>query len=284
MTLLANINVGSSPNDGTGDSLRTSFITCNENFQILDTLATEFTSGNLNANITSNGTSTFNNVNISGNVISSGNITSNYFLGNGSALTNVAAATANSATYAAQVTGNTQANITTVGTLGNLTVTGTILTNLIEGATIGNSGASLVGSITTASQPNITSLGTLTNLSMASGSSINDINSLIYRTDAVFDVTNSTANVQFWSNQSLFNGINVNSTLTVNYPTPIEAGIQKTFAIKNSSGSTQIVNLPNGNNNKGSNSFTIANSVTATVTFFSYDTTEANIVAMIIND
>ena len=55
MPLLANINVGSAPNDGTGANLRSAFITVNENFQFIETFFPNTDVANLTANITSAG-------------------------------------------------------------------------------------------------------------------------------------------------------------------------------------------------------------------------------------
>jgi len=102
MALLPNINIGSSPNDGTGSSLRDAFTIVNENFQLIEAFFPNSDVANLTANITSTGTSTFN----------------------------------------------------------------IIEAVEVKGATIGNSGASLVGTVSTAAQPNITSLGTLSTLAV----------------------------------------------------------------------------------------------------------------------
>ena len=56
-----------------------------------------------------------------------GNVAANYFTGNGSLLTSVAALTATSATTAGTVTTAAQPNITSTGTLTGLTVTGNVL-------------------------------------------------------------------------------------------------------------------------------------------------------------
>jgi hypothetical protein len=62
-----------------------------------------------------------------------GNVRANYFIGNGSSLTGVAAS---SSTTAVTVTGNAQPNITSVGTLINLTVAGPVNLGAIGNITI----------------------------------------------------------------------------------------------------------------------------------------------------
>ena len=142
-------------------------------------------SGTLNTNIldiatikNSNG-----NVNFSNNVVVNANASANYFIGNGSALTDITGANvtgtvananyaaysgnanvANSATTAGTVTTNAQPNITSVGTLSNLGVTGNITAGNVY-ANSGTIGANLLtGTLTTAAQPNITSVGNLNDL------------------------------------------------------------------------------------------------------------------------
>ncbi len=129
-----------------------------------------------------------------------GNVTANYFIGNGSTLTNItganvtgyvplanAANTATSATTAGTVTTNAQPNITSVGTLSSLSVTGNVSANYFigNGATLTSvtganvtgyvplanaantaTSATTAGTVTTNAQPNITSVGTLSSLSV----------------------------------------------------------------------------------------------------------------------
>ena len=134
--------------------------------------------------MTVSGNTSTGNLLTSGLVSATGNITGNYHIGNGSTLSSITggnvtgtvanatyATSAGSATTAATVTGNAQANITSVGTLSSLAVTanitgGNLLTGGLISATGNVSGASLIGTIATASQPTITSLGTLTSLSV----------------------------------------------------------------------------------------------------------------------
>jgi len=86
------VNVGSSANDGTGDSLRDAFIKVNENFANISDIG--FDAGNIN---------------VQGAIESQGNISAPFFVGSGEFLTNLALG-----------------NVTTVGNLTTLTVTGNI--------------------------------------------------------------------------------------------------------------------------------------------------------------
>lgn len=256
MTLLANINVGSSPNDGTGDSLRTSFITCNENFQILDTLATEFTSGNLNANITSNGTSTFS------DIVFTGNIT-----GNGLLLSNIVAET---------VSNSLQPNITSLGNLTNLTVTGSITSGDISSGNI----SAPISTITA---------NTLVSTSLNVGTVYaTDLYGTLLRTANVQFGTNiATVNINFESNSSYFDltGVNINSNLTVNIPGTITPGIVRLLSVYNAGGGTNYVLLPGTvKNNKGTNVIAVGTGVTASFTMYSFDSTTSNVVAIVANN
>lgn len=144
------------------------------------------------------------------NIVASNNITSNYFIGDGSQLTNVDATTANSANYAGNVTVAAQPNITSLGTLTSLTVTGNVSANYFLGngallTGIANSNfaptsnfANFAGNVTLSSQPNITSLGTLINVSVSGNANIGNLKAnlvtgnLIPATSNLYTLGNST--------------------------------------------------------------------------------------------
>jgi hypothetical protein len=292
MPLLANINVGSVPNDGTGDSIRESFIIVNENFQYIEQFFPNTALVNLNANITSTGTSTFNIVNVSGVLTSTSNIsTSGFYLGNGSQLTGVSASTAQF------VTGNAQSNITSVGTLTSLTVSGNITSgNLSTGA--------ISGTIITPSQTAITSVGNLSSLQvqgninganlslsgttgqsriLANGVVIDKLGSIIYETSLLTNVNITNANINFSNTFALTYGLRTaNANVTFNYGN-ITTGSNFILHLKNTTGSIIYALMPNNINNKGSNTVPITANSVATFTFMCYDTTTANVVATIIN-
>jgi len=125
----------------------------------------------------------------SGNANLGNAVVANYFVGDGSLLTNIYAINANFANYAGNVTVASQPNITSVGTLTKLDVTGNItsgnanLGNAVKAnyfvgnayyltGVIGNAAnanfANYAGNVTLASQPNITSVGTLSGLTATS--------------------------------------------------------------------------------------------------------------------
>jgi hypothetical protein len=141
------INVGSSPNDGQGDPLRTAFTICNNNFTELYGIGgvTGIANGNSNISIIEDSTVSVSSTGVAnvlvvsgtgatlqglftgnGIVSATGNIVSSgLFIGNGSQLTGVISSPA-----ASQLTGNTLSpnvvisSLTSVGVLSSLSVTG----------------------------------------------------------------------------------------------------------------------------------------------------------------
>lgn len=283
MPLLANINVGASPNDGTGDSIRDSFIIVNENFQLIEAFFPNSEVANLTANISSTGTSSFNLITASNLILSGGSVSANSQAG-----------TVSATTVTANLIGNVTGNV--VGS-----VTGNLVGSSIQAATIGNSGSTLTGTISTAAQPNITEVGTLGSLTVAANVTINGalntanisgapgltLANVYFITQPVANEfgTNVTAsNIRLQPNRSLINALQCNANITLTYPLPITAGVEKTILLKNANGSTQYVILPNANNNKASNIIPIAGGAVATMKFISLDTTAANVVVSIVNN
>ena len=129
MALLPNINVGTSPNDGTGSSLRDAFTIVNENFQFIEAFFPNSSVANLVANIESTGTSVFNIANVdvlNVNTISSytttnitaTNITTTDFTATNITVTDTGTfdtITANSITGSFTVGGNLDVNVTSTG-------------------------------------------------------------------------------------------------------------------------------------------------------------------------
>ena len=118
MALLPNINIGSSPNDGTGSSLRDAFTIVNENFQLIEAFFPNSDVADLTANITSTGTSTFNILNgatigNAGAAIVAGTVSAATIGNSGASLVGTVSTTA-------------QPSITSLGTLSALAVTGTL--------------------------------------------------------------------------------------------------------------------------------------------------------------
>lgn len=320
MPLLANINVGSNPNDGTGSSLRDSFIIINENFQFIESFFPNTSNIALVANVTSTGVSTFNTLtanSITGPV--TGNVTGNV---SGTLLGNVIGSTVSAATIGntgASIVGTlstaAQTNITSVGTLTGLTLSGNLNGTSINASTVGNLGTNLVGATVSAasvgntgtiltgtigsaseSQPNITQVGTLSNLTISgnlnmgfqqtiAGNRLN-IHSLthITRTSLTGFGTNVTAiPINFASNISQYAAVQANANVTVTYSN-IADGYDVYLGVKNTSGGTIYASLPSDTNNKGSNLIPIGTGVTASFTFHTFDATTANVIVSIVNN
>ena len=131
MSTIETINVGSSPNDGTGDSLRTSFIICNNNFSYLSSIA-NVTNSSITANtITVSGNLTAGNISTTG-VLTIANITSNL---SGNFDGRVGSVTPNVGTF-------------TNVTASNLTVNTTITANIVNPITVSVSGQSTLSDTT----------------------------------------------------------------------------------------------------------------------------------------
>jgi hypothetical protein len=173
MAIFSNVNVGTAPNDGTGDSLRTSFIKVNGNFQDILSIWPNVSENEIFANITSTGISYFNlveaetlsgntlssesgninvtvsnvnisggNLSVSGTITSTGTITAPTFSGNISGTTGTYTGTVTAPTFSGNITGTTvtlTGNITANTLIGNISgttgiFTGNIFTNLIDSA------------------------------------------------------------------------------------------------------------------------------------------------------
>jgi hypothetical protein len=272
MALLPNINVGTAPNDGTGDTIRNAFIKVNENFQFIETFFPNTDVANLTANITSTGTSTFNTVNAA-------------TVGN-------AGTTFTGATVSAATIGNAGSAFTgatvSAATIGNA---GSAFTGAtVSAATIGNAGTLVTGTLTTNDQPNITSIGqsvtsnvTVVGNLIMSNTTINSVRSI-----RVLNSSNpgGSYNVGFTSaNQqtaTFFMNSNVNLTLVGT----IESGIQKDFYFINNTGTLKSTNIfVYGNRtNKGTNvNIGVSSNTVTLIKMLATDTTVDNIVAIISN-
>jgi len=150
------INIGSTPNDGLGDPIRTAFQKTNDNFSQLFPVANVIT--------------------IIGNGISvTGNISGNYFIGNGALLTGITSTYGNSnvANYLPTYSGNLT-SLNNISAAGNISTTnaisagGNVTANNFIGNVITSQAISAVGNI---SGNNITANNLLTfaNLAVSGG-------------------------------------------------------------------------------------------------------------------
>ena len=169
----------------------------------------------------------------------SGNVTANYFIGNGSQLTGLAATNANFANYAGNITVSNQPNITGLGTLGGLSVIGTTsLTgnvsitgnfNVVGTTTYINSNVSML-------QDPVIELGGAANGAALSGNDSMDRGTLLHyytstTVDAFMGWKSANSEFTFASNASVTNNVatinslgniragsaNLGNTVTSNY-------------------------------------------------------------------
>lgn len=131
MTTFANVNVGSAPNDGTGDSLRQSFITLNNNFSYINqTIWPDISQEEITANITSSYISRF-------NLIQSVSVQSTSFGNTGAGFYGNIFSSANGFQGPIGTYGANSAVVSTLTVNSNAAVTGNLLTSdyIVEGVT-----------------------------------------------------------------------------------------------------------------------------------------------------
>jgi hypothetical protein len=271
MPLLANINVGSAPNDGTGDTIRDAFTIVNENFQFIESFFPNTDVANLTANITSTGTSTFNNI----NAATVGNT--------GTVFTGASLSAATIGNSGSTLTGST-VNAATIGNTGAAVIAGTV-----SAATIGNTGSALTGTLTTASQPNINSIGTSVSSNVAIIGNVNLSTTTITGVRAVQHTFLSAAGGTYYIGMDAANtqcvNFFMNANVNVSLLGTIETGTQRDFYFINNSGSTQYADIfVYGNRtNKGTNSISITSNTVTLIKMVATDTTLDNVVAIISN-
>jgi hypothetical protein len=213
MAIFSNVNVGSAPNDGTGDSLRTSFTKVNENFQDVLSIWPNISQNELTANITSTYISYFNLIEaetLDSNVLTSpsGNI-------------NVSSTNVNISGGNLNVSGT----ITTSGNLNVSTVNGNIVgTTATFSGNINGTSSNLKSINHFIRSPSGNSIGTAIN---GGG-------------DAYEFVINETDSVGSTVAFKINNATNVAGTLNAT----ITSGIERTYIIFNPGPSTSNLILP----------------------------------------
>ena len=255
MALLPNINVGTAPNDGTGDTIRNAFIKVNENFQFIETFFPNTDVANLTANITSTGTSTF-------NIVNAATV--------GNAGTTFTGATVSAAT---------------IGNAGSAFTGATV-----SAATIGNAGTLVTGTLTTNDQPNITSIGqsVTSNVTVVGNLIMSNTTISSVRSIRVLNATNpgGSYNVGFTVSNLQTSTFFMNSNVDLTLVGTIESGIQKDFYFINNTGTLKSTNIfVYGNRtNKGTNvNIGVSSNTVTLIKMLSTDNTAANIVAIISN-
>lgn len=274
MAIFSNVNVGTAPNDGTGDSLRTSFIKVNENFQDILSIWPNISQNEIFADITSTYISTF-------NLVEATTVSANTFTADSG---NIAIATSN----------------VNIGT-GNLVVGGTITSigNInaptINGNVVGSS-ATFTGAVsaTTISGNVLATTGTFTSNINGSSSNLISINHIIRSptgnslntpinggSNAYEFVLNPNGNVGSTVAFSINTGTNVIGSLNAT----ITAGVDITYMVFNAGPSKSNLILPFYPNrtNLNTNVVAISGNTTAFVIVRTVNTDIGNVFAQIAN-
>lgn len=274
MAIFSNVNVGTAPNDGTGDSLRTSFIKVNENFQDILSIWPNISQNEIFADITSTYISTF-------NLVEATTVSANTFTADSG---NIAIATSN----------------VNIGT-GNLVVGGTITSigNInaptINGNVVGSS-AAFTGAVsaTTISGNVLATTGTFTSNINGSSSNLISINHIIRSptgnslntpinggSNAYEFVLNPNGNVGSTVAFSINTGTNVIGSLNAT----ITAGVDITYMVFNAGPSKSNLILPFYPNrtNLNTNVVAISGNTTAFVIVRTVNTDIGNVFAQIAN-
>lgn len=233
MAIFSNVNVGTAPNDGTGDSLRTSFTKINENFQDILSIWPNVSENEIFANITSRGISYFNLVEaetLSGNTFTSesGNINvtvSNVNISGGN-LTVSSTITSTGAITAPTFNGNIS------GTTG--TYTGTVTAPTFSGNISGTT-ATFTGNISGTSS-NLLSINHV--VRSPSGSNLDTpINGVSDAYEFVLNTTDSIGSMVAFT-------INAGTTVTATLNATITAGLERTYMLFNPGPSISNIILP----------------------------------------
>lgn len=307
----ANVNVGSVPNDGTGDPLRTSFIKLNENFQYINekiwpNLLVDPPS--LTADLVSSYISQFNLIQASQILVTQneGTITANIITANSITANTITNANITTNTLVADSIngriGTQEANIAYftnvwangLGTFSNITVNSTIYSNNVITNYLGSA------------------VDTFAYLNTASAGNIN-VSNILYVGGNIKGNTFSTvvSNVRFYQYSA---GVNLNANLTgtvtidlapltsntqivaMNFGNAtanvltvaygsIVKGTQRTLIFQNNTNSiaTRYIVLPNSFNNKGTANITIPGAANAMFQFSALDSDSANVFCFIAN-
>jgi hypothetical protein len=274
MAIFSNVNVGTAPNDGTGDSLRTSFIKVNGNFQDILSIWPNVSENEIFANITSTYVSTFNLVEaetLSTNVLSSdfGNI-------------EIISSNVSISGVNVSVTGTltTTANINAPTLNGNIfattgTFTGDISVNTVNGNINGTNGT-FSGNITGTSS-NLISIN-----HVVRSPSGNNLDTPINGTgDAYEFILNTTDSV----GSTVAFTINAGTTVTATVNATIAAGLERTYMIFNPGPSLSNLVLPFLPNRSNINTDTIeiSGNTTAFVIVRTVNTDIGNVFVQVAN-
>lgn len=307
----ANVNVGTVPNDGTGDPLRTSFIKLNENFQYINEKIWPnllIDPPSLTADIVSSYISQFNLVQasqilvtqnegtITANSIQANLLTTNTFITNANVSSNILLANSINGPIGT-ITPNaayfTNIWVNTTATVSNLTVNSQINANTVISNYLGSSSETFAYLKETFSSnlyvSNNFSVGG--NISGNSSTVVSNIGFYQYKAGANLNanLTSSyTVSLAPLSSNNQVAALNFGSAssnvLTLSY-SPIVRGTQRTIIFQNNVNSlaTRYIVLPNSFNNKGTANITIPSRGNAVFQFTALDSDSANVFCLVAN-
>lgn len=298
MTITANtflsVNIGTAPNDGTGDPLRTSFSKLNDNFtHFTDTIWPNIQITRLFTDITSSFISSYNllqadsiestfignaNTQYIGNTFSVNTFSVSNFVSNVISANVLSGVLGNTGPNAAFITNLTVSQLATVN---NLTVNNTITTTSLNSSNIGN---------VSPGQGFFTNLSTTGNISIASNTSVGNVRWLTrdivttqFTVGSDFPLSFATGGVT-----SQYRLLTLgNSTVFVTNLTyaSISQGVDRIYVFKNNTDSlaTRYITLPTSFNSANLANIRVSPGGSAFMHFIPFDTTSANVYVLIAN-
>lgn len=274
MAIFSNVNVGTAPNDGTGDSLRTSFTKVNENFQDILSIWPNVSQNEIFANITSTYISTFNLVEaqtLSGNTLTapSGNLqitTSNVNISAGNLV------------VSGPITST--GNISAPSIVGNVFATSGIYTGTVSATTFNGNISGTTGTFTgniNGSSSNLVSI----NHTVRSPTG-NNINTPINGGSDAYEFILNTTDA---NGSTIAFTINTGTTVTATVNATITAGLDRTYILFNPGPSQSNIILPFYSNrtNVSNNKIEISANTTAFIIVRTTNTDIGNVFAQIAN-
>lgn len=150
----------------------------------------------------------------------------------------------------------------------------------------GTGNLSILGSITSTDAIVNGNIGLLGNSSIVSASGFNliNVNTITYRVYNQLGTNTTAITANLFPGTSGIAMFEINANVTISYSGTISTGAEKKYFIKNVGGSSANIIMPNSNNNKASNVVLVTPGTVASVIIAAIDTTEANVVATIINN
>ena len=223
---------------------------------------------------------------IAGDVYSGGNINAANAItsGNGFVTTNSFNGVLGTGVAVDYITGNGRISLGSTTDGLHVYNNGLAGTRLLALSNVGN--LSIAGSITTvdATVTGNVALNSNTSIASAGGFNLINLNSPTYRVYNQLGTNTTAITANLFAGGAGIAMFEIDANVTISYSGTISTGVEKKYFIKNVGGSSANIIMPTGYNNKGSNVLSISSGVVAAVTIVSIDTTEANVVATIINN